>query len=71
MALANQVYPFATTFKVNQACSMIGCYLHQNLEKHNRYGNVHAVEKLRQLIQTWYTMSEYFGIMFLKNKQIL
>nr|QHD46863.1 RNA polymerase beta'' subunit [Anthoceros agrestis] len=29
------------------------------LEKHHRYGNVHAVEKLRQLIETWYATSEY------------
>nr|BDD17414.1 RNA polymerase beta'' subunit [Takakia lepidozioides] len=28
-------------------------------EKHHRYGNVHAVEKLRQLIETWYATSEY------------
>nr|YP_009920464.1 RNA polymerase beta'' subunit [Syntrichia filaris]QMQ99608.1 RNA polymerase beta'' subunit [Syntrichia filaris] len=28
-------------------------------EKHYRYGNVHAVEKLRQLIETWYATSEY------------
>lgn len=30
-----------------------------NSEKHYRYGNVHAVEKLRQLIETWYATSEY------------
>lgn len=29
------------------------------LEKHNHYGNVHAVEKLRQSIEIWYTTSEY------------
>jgi DNA-directed RNA polymerase subunit beta' len=28
-------------------------------EKHHCYGNVHAVEKLRQLIETWYATSEY------------
>jgi len=28
-------------------------------EKQYRYGNVHAVEKLRQLIETWYATSEY------------
>jgi DNA-directed RNA polymerase subunit beta' len=28
-------------------------------EKHHRYENVHAVEKLHQLIETWYAMSEY------------
>nr|YP_009041045.1 RpoC2 [Tetraphis pellucida]AIB08530.1 RpoC2 [Tetraphis pellucida] len=28
-------------------------------EKNNRYGNLHAVEKLRQLIETWYATSEY------------
>ncbi|KAH9530489.1 hypothetical protein CY35_20G005400 [Sphagnum magellanicum] len=28
-------------------------------DKHHRYGNVHAVEKLRQLIETWYATSEY------------
>nr|YP_009258705.1 beta'' subunit of RNA polymerase [Coleochaete scutata]ANI25710.1 beta'' subunit of RNA polymerase [Coleochaete scutata] len=26
---------------------------------HNRYGSIHAVEKLRQLIETWYITSEY------------
>jgi hypothetical protein len=31
MAPANQVYPFATTFWVNQSHSMIDRYLHQNL----------------------------------------
>jgi DNA-directed RNA polymerase subunit beta' len=30
-----------------------------NSEKNYRYGNVHAVEKLRQLIETWYATSEY------------
>nr|YP_010473925.1 RNA polymerase beta'' subunit [Corydalis brevirostrata]UVH68138.1 RNA polymerase beta'' subunit [Corydalis brevirostrata]DBA09139.1 TPA_asm: RNA polymerase beta'' subunit [Corydalis capnoides] len=29
------------------------------LEKHHQYGNVHAVEKLRQSIEIWYTTSEY------------
>nr|AIJ28281.1 RNA polymerase beta' subunit [Trifolium pratense] len=29
------------------------------LEKHNYYGNVHAVEKLRQSIEIWYATSEY------------
>nr|QCW93705.1 RNA polymerase subunit beta [Alzatea verticillata] len=29
------------------------------LEKHHRYGNVHAVEKLRQSIEVWYATSEY------------
>nr|YP_011028511.1 RNA polymerase beta'' subunit [Astragalus adsurgens]WNT97010.1 RNA polymerase beta'' subunit [Astragalus adsurgens]WNT97178.1 RNA polymerase beta'' subunit [Astragalus mongholicus var. dahuricus] len=29
------------------------------LEKHNHYGNVHAVEKLRQSIEIWYATSEY------------
>nr|YP_010181713.1 RNA polymerase beta'' subunit [Primula vilmoriniana]QVD43943.1 RNA polymerase beta'' subunit [Primula vilmoriniana] len=29
------------------------------LEKHYRYGNVHAVEKLRQSIEIWYATSEY------------
>ena len=29
------------------------------LEKHHRYGNVHAVEKLRQSIEIWYATSEY------------
>lgn len=28
-------------------------------EKHYCYGNVHAIEKLRQLIETWYATSEY------------
>nr|QWW92844.1 RNA polymerase beta'' subunit [Herbertus javanicus] len=28
-------------------------------EKHQNYGNLHAVEKLRQLIETWYATSEY------------
>ena len=30
-----------------------------NLEKQNHYGNVHAVEKLRQSIEIWYGTSEY------------
>nr|YP_011025196.1 RNA polymerase beta'' subunit [Sorbus poteriifolia]WQM54431.1 RNA polymerase beta'' subunit [Sorbus poteriifolia] len=29
------------------------------LEKHHHYGNVHAVEKLRQSIEIWYATSEY------------
>nr|QTI91325.1 RNA polymerase beta'' subunit [Ferocactus latispinus] len=29
------------------------------LEKHHHYGNVHAVEKLRQSIDIWYSISEY------------
>ncbi|XP_061355162.1 DNA-directed RNA polymerase subunit beta''-like [Gastrolobium bilobum] len=29
------------------------------LEKHHRYGNVYAVEKLRQSIEIWYATSEY------------
>nr|YP_009686475.1 RNA polymerase beta' subunit [Corchorus capsularis]QDS78294.1 RNA polymerase beta' subunit [Corchorus capsularis] len=29
------------------------------LEKHHRFGNVHAVEKLRQSIEIWYATSEY------------
>nr|YP_009466317.1 RNA polymerase beta' subunit [Genlisea filiformis]AUN28372.1 RNA polymerase beta' subunit [Genlisea filiformis] len=29
------------------------------LEKHYHYGNVHAVEKLRQSIEIWYSTSEY------------
>jgi len=29
------------------------------LEKHHHYGNVHAVEKLRQSIDIWYATSEY------------
>nr|YP_009449964.1 RNA polymerase beta'' subunit [Burmannia disticha]ANK36161.1 RNA polymerase beta'' subunit [Burmannia disticha] len=29
------------------------------LEKHHDYGNVHAVEKLRQSIEIWYATSEY------------
>nr|YP_009571591.1 RNA polymerase beta subunit [Mollugo verticillata]QBC68272.1 RNA polymerase beta subunit [Mollugo verticillata] len=29
------------------------------LEKHHQYGNVHAVEKLRQSIEIWYSTSEY------------
>nr|YP_009436229.1 RNA polymerase beta'' subunit [Cyphia banksiana]ATG26407.1 RNA polymerase beta'' subunit [Cyphia banksiana] len=29
------------------------------LGKHNHYGNVHAVEKLRQSIEIWYATSEY------------
>jgi DNA-directed RNA polymerase subunit beta' len=29
------------------------------LEKHHYYGNVHAVEKLRQSIEIWYVTSEY------------
>ena len=29
-------------------------------EKHQNVGNLHAVEKLRQLIETWYATSEYF-----------
>ncbi len=28
-------------------------------EKHHPNGNVHAIEKLRQLIKTWYAMNEY------------
>jgi DNA-directed RNA polymerase subunit beta' len=28
-------------------------------EKHHNFGNLHAVEKLRQLIETWYATSEY------------
>nr|YP_010576332.1 RNA polymerase beta'' subunit [Angiopteris fokiensis]UZN43873.1 RNA polymerase beta'' subunit [Angiopteris fokiensis] len=28
-------------------------------EQHHRYGSVHSVEKLRQLIETWYATSEY------------
>ncbi|PIA29011.1 hypothetical protein AQUCO_06400062v1 [Aquilegia coerulea] len=29
-------------------------------EKHHHFGNVHAVEKLRQSIEIWYASSEYF-----------
>ncbi|CAN1861839.1 DNA-directed RNA polymerase subunit beta'' [Linum perenne] len=29
------------------------------LEKHHHYGNVHAVEKLRQSVEIWYATSEY------------
>lgn len=29
------------------------------LEKHHHYGNIHAVEKLRQSIEIWYATSEY------------
>eukprot|EP01018_Ginkgo_biloba_P030045 Gb_09773 [translate_table: standard] len=29
------------------------------LKKHHHYGNVYAVEKLHQLIETWYATSEY------------
>jgi DNA-directed RNA polymerase subunit beta' len=29
------------------------------LEKHHHYGNVHAVERLRQSIEIWYATSEY------------
>nr|YP_010242824.1 RNA polymerase beta'' subunit [Impatiens stenosepala]QTJ25956.1 RNA polymerase beta'' subunit [Impatiens stenosepala] len=29
------------------------------LEKHHHYGNIHAVEKLRQSIDVWYATSEY------------
>nr|YP_010488390.1 RNA polymerase beta'' subunit [Anaxagorea javanica]QNS22658.1 RNA polymerase beta'' subunit [Anaxagorea javanica] len=29
------------------------------LEKHHHYGNVHAVEKLRQSIEIWYATSDY------------
>ena len=29
------------------------------LEKHHHYGNIHAVEKLRQSIEVWYATSEY------------
>nr|YP_010690580.1 RNA polymerase beta'' subunit [Cartonema parviflorum]WBU14290.1 RNA polymerase beta'' subunit [Cartonema parviflorum] len=29
------------------------------LEKHYQYGNIHAVEKLRQSIEIWYATSEY------------
>uniref|UniRef100_A0AAU6PDT4 DNA-directed RNA polymerase n=1 Tax=Dianthus praecox TaxID=2614469 RepID=A0AAU6PDT4_9CARY len=29
------------------------------LEKHHHYGNVHAVEKLRQSIEIWYSTSDY------------
>nr|QST19536.1 RNA polymerase beta'' subunit [Vaccinium japonicum] len=29
------------------------------LEKHHHYGNVHAVEKLRQSVDIWYATSEY------------
>ncbi|KAK1278643.1 DNA-directed RNA polymerase subunit beta'' [Acorus gramineus] len=32
------------------------------LEKHHSYGNVHAVEKLRQSIKIWYATSEYLYI---------
>ncbi len=28
-------------------------------KKHHRYGNVHVVEKLPQLIETWYVVREY------------
>ena len=28
------------------------------LEKHHHYGNVHAIEKLRQSIEIWYATSE-------------
>ncbi len=38
MAPANQVYPFATTFKVNQSRSMIDRYLHQNLVQSGEKG---------------------------------
>nr|APP89488.1 beta'' subunit of RNA polymerase [Nitella hyalina] len=31
----------------------------QASESHYKYGNLHAVEKLRQLIETWHTTSEY------------
>nr|YP_009298885.1 RNA polymerase beta' subunit [Pelargonium citronellum]AJB98799.1 RNA polymerase beta' subunit [Pelargonium citronellum] len=30
------------------------------LEKYYQYGNVHAIEKLRQSIEIWYATSEYF-----------
>nr|YP_009299294.1 RNA polymerase beta' subunit [Pelargonium exstipulatum]AJB99208.1 RNA polymerase beta' subunit [Pelargonium exstipulatum]AKF43129.1 RNA polymerase beta'' subunit [Pelargonium exstipulatum] len=30
------------------------------LEKYYQYGNVHAIEKLRQSIEIWYAISEYF-----------
>ncbi|CAN0904526.1 DNA-directed RNA polymerase subunit beta' [Linum grandiflorum] len=29
------------------------------IEKHHHYGNVHAVEKLRQSVEIWYATSEY------------
>nr|YP_010968008.1 RNA polymerase beta'' subunit [Airampoa erectoclada]WNM94384.1 RNA polymerase beta'' subunit [Airampoa erectoclada] len=29
------------------------------LEKHHHYGNVHALEKLRQSVEIWYSTSEY------------
>ncbi len=38
MVPANQVYPFATTFKVNQSHSMINRYLHQNLVQSGEKG---------------------------------
>ncbi len=38
MAPSNQVYPFATTFKVNQSHSMIDRYLHQNLVQSGEKG---------------------------------
>jgi len=28
-------------------------------KKHHCYGNVHAIEKLHQLIETWYARNEY------------
>nr|YP_009241263.1 rpoC2 [Drosera rotundifolia]AMK97276.1 RpoC2 [Drosera rotundifolia] len=30
------------------------------LEKHHHFGNVHAIERLRQSIEIWYATSEYF-----------
>nr|YP_010567141.1 RNA polymerase beta'' subunit [Vallisneria denseserrulata x Vallisneria spiralis]UZC33369.1 RNA polymerase beta'' subunit [Vallisneria denseserrulata x Vallisneria spiralis] len=29
------------------------------LDKHHRYGNIHAVERLRQSVEVWYATSEY------------
>nr|YP_010193439.1 RNA polymerase beta'' subunit [Zostera nigricaulis]QZQ52659.1 RNA polymerase beta'' subunit [Zostera nigricaulis] len=37
------------------------------LEKHYHYGNVHAVEKLRQSIEIWYATSEYLRQEMNKN----
>ncbi|KAJ8421633.1 hypothetical protein Cgig2_020959 [Carnegiea gigantea] len=37
----------------------VACWQSLILKKHHHYGNVHAVEKLRQSIEIWYSTSEY------------
>nr|AGC26783.1 DNA-directed RNA polymerase subunit beta' [Psilotum nudum] len=40
-------------------------------EQHHRFGSVHAVEKLRQLIETWYATSEYLKREMIPNFRII